>query len=129
MCYLKMLSLTLNVSCIIFKSLRLKTRVWYFFWVTSAILCLYLEYDIFFVSPVWYSFCVLSVIYICCVSSVILFQSMLWVIKCYKHAQNLFKRDEFQIRFKIFLSSYRLFTTIKILVILLVTDLTNNTKN
>ena len=41
----------------------------------------------------------------------------------------MFKRDDLRSRFRIFLTGCRLFATIKILVILLVTNLTSNTKN
>ena len=45
------------------------------------------------------------------------------------NVQNMFKRDDLQNRFRIFLTACRLFGTVKIFVILLVIDLTNNTKN
>ena len=38
----------------------------------------------------------------------------------------MFKRDDLQSRFRIFLTGCRLFATIKILVMLLTTDLTSN---
>ena len=41
----------------------------------------------------------------------------------------MFKKDELQSRFRICLTGYRLFATIKILAILLVTDLTSIAKN
>ena len=41
----------------------------------------------------------------------------------------MFKRDGLQSSFRIFLTGFRLFAIIKILVILLVADLTSSTKN
>ena len=41
----------------------------------------------------------------------------------------MFKKGDLESRFQIFLTGCRSFATIKILVILLVTDLTSNTEN
>ena len=41
----------------------------------------------------------------------------------------MFERGDLQIHLRIFLTGCRLFATIKILIILLVTDLTSSTKN
>ena len=78
-------SLKSNLSCLIFKSLRLSKKswvwsyfkmlsvinlflflVWYTFYVLTLIHFLCLECDTFFVSRVWYIFCVSSVIHVLC---------------------------------------------------------------
>ena len=53
----------------------------------------------------------------------------LWNNKKDKNVQNMFKRVDLQNRFRIFLTGCKSFVTIKILVTLLVPDLTSNTKN
>ena len=104
--------------------------------VSRAIHYLYLQCDIFFcVSSVINFFCLECQIFLYlerdvffCFSTLILFNQTFSVIK-YKHVQNIFKRDDLQSRFKFFLTVCRLLVTIKVLVILLVTNLTSNTKN
>ena len=78
-------SLKSNLSCLIFKSLRLSKKswvwsyfkmlsvinlflflVWYTFYVLTLIHFLCPECDTFFVSRVWYIFCVSSVIHVLC---------------------------------------------------------------
>ena len=57
------------------------------------------------------------------------FNLTFWVTTCDEHVKNMFKRDDLDSRFRILLTGWRLFTTIKILVLLLVVDLRSNSKN
>ena len=118
-----MQSLKLTLGFIIFISLKLSknSRVWYIFWVKDVIHFLSYGYDIFFESRVCYIF--LS--HRCDTCLNLTFS----VTKCNKHVKNMFKRVDLHSRFRIFLTGCRLFPTIKILVISLVTDLTSTTKN
>ena len=47
----------------------------------------------------------------------------------FKNVQNMFKKGDLQSRFRVFLTSCRLFAVIKIIFMLLLTDLTSSTKN
>ena len=133
--YLKILSLKLTLSCIIFKSLRLYTisgrgtflsqerdtffsLIYFLGLQCDSLLCL--QCDVFFVPRVWY-------IFLC---RVLFFFSLTFcVTRCDKHVQNMFKRDVLQSHFRIFLTGNRLFANVKFLVVLLTTDLSSNTKN
>ena len=122
MSYLKVLSLKLTLGCPILKSKAKQkiSKVWYIFLSHGC--------DTFFESLMWYIFLKHGCDTFFSFSLQVTIMKK-YVTKCDKHLQNMFKRDDLQSSFRIFLAGCRLFATIEILITLLVTNLTGNTKN